>query len=81
MFYDWASKLSYIQCGHLIVSLNRNIVVSIFTGLHFVFVVVVVVLVVGAYQQCSHEGLLYSNPPPPKGVPSIINRGSAHQAA
>jgi hypothetical protein len=29
--------------------------------------VVVVVLVVGAYQHCSHEGLLYSNPP--NGVP------------
>jgi hypothetical protein len=28
-----------------------------------VAVVVVVVLVVGAYQHCSHEGLLYSNPP------------------
>jgi hypothetical protein len=26
-------------------------------------VVVVVVLVVGAYQHCSHEGVLYSNPP------------------
>jgi hypothetical protein len=26
-------------------------------------VVVGVVLVVGAYQHCSHEGLLYSNPP------------------
>jgi hypothetical protein len=26
-------------------------------------IVVVVVLVVGAYQHCSHEGLLYSNPP------------------
>jgi hypothetical protein len=26
-------------------------------------VVLFVVLVVGAYQHCSHEGLLYSNPP------------------
>jgi hypothetical protein len=27
------------------------------------YVVVVVVLVLGAYQHCSHEGLFYSNPP------------------
>jgi hypothetical protein len=39
----------------------------------------VVVLVVGAYQHCSHEGLLYSNPH--NGVPSFISRGAAHQAA
>jgi hypothetical protein len=40
---------------------------------------VVVVLVVEAYQHCSHEGLLYSNPL--NGVPSFISRGAAHQAA
>ena len=34
IFYDWASTLFYIQCGHFIVSLNRFIVVSIFTRLH-----------------------------------------------
>jgi hypothetical protein len=33
----------------------------------------------GAYQHCSHEGLLYSNPP--NGVPSFISRGAAHQTA
>jgi hypothetical protein len=36
----------------------------------------VVVLVVGAYQHCSHEGFLYSDPP--NGVPSFISRGAAH---
>jgi hypothetical protein len=30
----------------------------------------------GAYQHCSHEGLLYSNPP--NGVPSFISRVAAH---
>jgi hypothetical protein len=44
-----------------------------------VVVVVAVVLVVGAYQHCSREGLLYSNSP--DGVPSFIPRGAAHQAA
>jgi hypothetical protein len=33
----------------------------------------------GAYQHCSNEGLLYSNPP--NGVPSFISRGAPHQAA
>jgi len=33
MFYDWASGLSYIQCVHFIVSLNRYSVVNIFTRL------------------------------------------------
>jgi hypothetical protein len=32
----------------------------------------------GAYQHCSHEGLLYSHP---NGVPSFISRGAAHKAA
>jgi hypothetical protein len=32
----------------------------------------------GAYQHCSHEGLLYSHP---NGVPSFISRVAAHQAA
>jgi hypothetical protein len=32
----------------------------------------------GAYQHCSHAGLLYSNP---NGVPSFISRGAPHQAA
>jgi hypothetical protein len=32
----------------------------------------------GAYQHCSHEGLLYSHP---NGVPSFISRGAAHPAA
>jgi hypothetical protein len=32
----------------------------------------------GAYQHCSHEGLLYSHP---NGVPSFISRGAAYQAA
>jgi len=34
IFYDWASRLYYIQCGHFIVSLNRFSVVSIFSRLH-----------------------------------------------
>jgi hypothetical protein len=42
-------------------------------------IVVVVLVVVGAYQHCSHEGLLYSNPS--SGVLSLISRGSAHQEA
>jgi hypothetical protein len=25
MFYDWASRLSYIQCGHFIIFLNRKL--------------------------------------------------------
>jgi hypothetical protein len=32
----------------------------------------------GALQHYSHIGLLYSDP---KGVPSFISRGAAHQAA
>ena len=34
MFYDLTSRLSYIQCEHFIVSLNRYSVVGIFTRLH-----------------------------------------------
>jgi hypothetical protein len=42
----------------------KNALFNLFTPSgFFTYHNVVVILVVGAYQHCSHEGLLYSNPP------------------